>query len=53
MEAKEDVKKRLGRSPDRADALVIGLAHLEFVEPVKEEQIRYHKRSRKPESAMA
>lgn len=30
-EAKEDVKKRLGRSPDRADAFVMGLYALSYV----------------------
>ena len=32
IEAKADIKKRLGRSPDRADAYVNGLWALQFVE---------------------
>ena len=32
IEPKADIKKRLGRSPDRADAYVNGLYALQFVE---------------------
>lgn len=31
VESKDDVKKRLGRSPDRADAFVMGLYALSYV----------------------
>jgi hypothetical protein len=36
VEAKETVKRRLGHSPDRADAYVMGLSALRLVEPMKE-----------------
>ena len=37
VEPKEDIKSRLGRSPDHADAYVQGLAYLSYVNPVGEE----------------
>ena len=35
LEAKEQTKKRIGRSPDRADAFVMGLWALDQTEPIK------------------
>ncbi len=53
VEEKEDIKARLGRSPDRADALVIGYWELQFVEPVAEQIDDYgRRRSKRPASAM-
>lgn len=37
-EAKEEVKKRLGRSPDRADALIMGLYALSYVSSFEEDE---------------
>lgn len=37
-EAKDDIKKRLGRSPDRADAFVMGLYALSYVPSLDEEE---------------
>lgn len=39
-EAKEEVKKRLGRSPDRADAFIMGLYALSWVNSQEEEERR-------------
>ena len=36
VEAKADIKKRTGKSPDRADAYVMGVWGLQFVDPVSE-----------------
>ena len=33
IEGKDEIKRRLGRSPDRADALVMGLHALEYAKP--------------------
>lgn len=44
MEHKPDVKKRLGSSPDRADAFVYGIWGLQQVESLKG-QDRYRRRS--------
>jgi hypothetical protein len=38
-EAKEDIKKRLGNSPDRADAFVMGLYALSYVSTMEDEKI--------------
>ena len=52
IEEKEEIKKRLGRSPDRAEALVIGLSHLDYVEPQEEEKISYKRKVKVPQTAM-
>jgi len=36
LEPKEDVKERLGRSPDRADAWVMAVWGLQFLTPLSE-----------------
>jgi len=38
VESKEDIKKRLSRSPDRGDAFVMGLFALEYVQPFSERE---------------
>ena len=38
VEAKDDIKKRLGRSPDRADAFVMGLYALSWVPSFQQER---------------
>lgn len=35
IESKQKVKKRIGRSPDRADAFVYGISHLQYVDGIK------------------
>lgn len=35
IEGKQKVKKRIGRSPDRADAFVYGISHLQYAEEIK------------------
>lgn len=38
VESKEDIKKRLSRSPDRGDAFVMGLFALEYVQPLSDRE---------------
>lgn len=53
IESKDDIKARLLRSPDRADALVQGLYHLQLVSPEKEHENDYGRRKENvPNSAM-
>lgn len=35
LDPKDETRKRLGRSPDRADAYVMGMYHLDDTEPIK------------------
>lgn len=43
LEPKEDTKKRLGRSPDKGDAFVMGNYRLPKVEPVQDRRKRKHR----------
>lgn len=52
VEEKEGIKLRLGRSPDRADAYVLGLSHLRYATAVSEEE-KPRRRRRRRRSAMA
>ena len=40
VESKEDIKKRLGRSPDRADAFIMGLYALDYVPQLDDVEYR-------------
>ena len=56
VEPKEETKKRLGRSPDRADALVYGLYSLRYAEYLKEPKewrTSYKETDKKQKSYMA
>ncbi len=55
VEDKDEIKKRLGRSPDRADCRIYGLYIIQFVSPLKQKskKDRYQKHEVKKNAFMA
>jgi len=53
LEKKLKTKARLGRSPDRGDAYIVGIYSLQFVEPVKEDLDEWGRKPKDPDTDLA
>lgn len=53
LEPKEDTKKRLGRSPDKGDAFVMGNYRLPYIEPLQDKRRRARDKYDRPQKTTA